>query len=409
MNSKTFCVAPFIGVEFRKNGRLGPCCRYAYIKKDVDWNFRNYDQWWEEYLTPMREELLNGIEHTGCQNCWRDEQLGIKSYRESLNEEFVTYTNLTAPLPAPIHQMYNYGNFCNLKCIMCSPFASSQLETEFKQNKSKFNAINVDYQFTTEIKWFRTDEFNKSKQKLLPGAEQILIQGGEPFLSPDVLDLFREIQHPENVILTIISNMTTFTDEIVDLLSKFKHVRLVVSLEGVGKYNNYLRYGSEWDVIVSNIDKSLAMPNLDFSIAHTFQRTSLTCWIPIFKWALDRNIPLRTNILDHPMHLSVNGATAEEKNAFLHDAVELYNVFNNEYDTIMSDTGYKPKPEMAIRFQRLTLLSNLKSHIERFKTYVESVVYNHDDNLQFWRYVDLLDELRDTKLSSLFNTIHRPV
>ena len=285
MISKTFCVAPFMGVEFRKDGSLTPCCRYdkSAIDKET-WNFRNFDNWWSDLLAPMRSELLDNIEHAGCQNCWRDEKLGIKSYRQNINAEFKEYTELVEPLATPTYQMYNYGNFCNLKCIMCSPFASSQIETEYKQNKKEFNKIGINYLFDTEVKWFRSDEFNLASDKLLGNAEQILLQGGEPFLSPDVVTLLAEVTHPENVVLTVISNMTTFTDEIIELLGKFKQVRLVVSLEGIEAFNDYLRYGSTWDEITNNIEKAVLLPNLNFKIAHTFQRTSLTCWIPLLKW-----------------------------------------------------------------------------------------------------------------------------
>jgi len=411
MISKTFCVAPFIGVEFRKDGSLTPCCRYDKSAIDEEtWNFRNFDNWWSELLTPLRSELLNDIEHAGCQNCWRDEKLGITSYRQNLNAELKKYINLTEPLATPTYQMYNYGNFCNLKCIMCSPFASSQIEAEYKQNKKEFSKIGIHYLLDTEVKWFRSEEFNSAKNKLLDGSEQILLQGGEPFLSPDVIKLLADVAYPENVILTVISNMTTLTNEITDLLRKFKQVRLVVSLEGIEAFNDYLRYGSTWSEIADNINTALSLPNIDFKIAHTFQRTSLTCWFPLLKWAASQKIEVMTNILDTPDFLAVGAATAEEKNIFINTAEEFLTDLNAQYVPFKSPTmTLTVQSEIDGYYRTRNKLINVISTINKLKTYVESSTYNLDQDQRFWTYIDLIDRLRGKKLTDLFDTIRRPV
>jgi molybdenum cofactor biosynthesis enzyme MoaA len=394
MTSKTFCVAPFTGVEFRKNGQLAPCCRYTLPRSNSLWNFRDYDKWWNEYLDPMRQELLNGIEHEGCKNCWRDEKVGIKSYRQNLNEEFARYTDLVDPLLVPTYQMYNYGNFCNLKCIMCNPFASSQIETEYKQNQEEFVKVGVHYVFGTEIKWFRSNEFNTIKNNLLVNANQILIQGGEPFLSQDVIDLFKATQSPENIVLTVISNLTTFTDDIVELLKQFKKVELVVSLEGIESHNDYLRYGSSWNEILNNINKALTIPNVEFKIAHTFQRTSLASWIPLLQWATKLNLNMVSNILDDPTRLSVSGATDAEKQLFLLEVDNFLNAIN-QLHTDSKDHAHK------------FYLATVKSNVEKIKNYVESTVYDDKCNQDFWKYIDLLDSIRSTNFNQVFDQIYR--
>ena len=392
MTSKTFCVAPFMGVEFRNNGQLTPCCRYTLPRSNSVWNFREYDKWWNEYLTPMREELLNGIQHTGCKNCWRDEEIGIRSYRQNLNDDFINYSSLTSPLPVPTYQMYNYGNFCNLKCVMCSPFASSQIETEYKQNIKQFNSIDVNYKLETEIKWFRSEEFESIKNKLVGKATQILIQGGEPFLSPDVLELLASSKNQKDISLTIISNLTTFTDEITELLKKFNKVNLVVSLEGIGIHNDYVRHGSNWNEFSANIDKALCLPNIDFKIAHTFQRTSLIAFIPLLKWAMQKKLTVGSNILDYPNRLSVISATDSEKQTFLFEVDE----FLKTIDNVKTDDNY-------YRF----LLTCMKSDIEKIKNYVESTVYDAKCNQDFWNQIDLLDGLRNTDFTKVFDKIYR--
>ena len=407
MNSKTFCVAPFIGTEFRKNGELAPCCRYASLGvEDKTWNFRNFDQWWNHDLTPVRQELINGVEHAGCDHCWRDQKLGVKSYRESINEQYPQYMSLTEPLAVPVDQMYNFGNFCNLKCIMCSPYASSQIETEYKQHQAKFDAVYMGWQHTSEIKWYRTDEFVNIKQRIAGEAQHIMFQGGEPFLSPDVLEVLRNVAHPENTNVTVTTNMTVLTDEILNILNKFQRVQLTVSLEGVNAHNDYLRFGSTWNDIEYNISRINNYPNIRVNLAHTFQRTSLVSWIPLLKFALNNRLYVSTTILHTPVQLSVLGATTDEKQQFALDAFEFLKFIDQHIHKFYQSDAKHSSWEVLLSFSKH--YNMLKDTVNQITAYVNTVDYSVDIDQKFWTYVDLLDDIRKINFAEVFDTIPRP-
>ena len=407
MNSKTFCVAPFIGTEFRKNGELAPCCRYASLGvEDKTWNFRNFDKWWEQDLEPMRQELLNGIEHAGCDHCWRDQKLGVKSYRESINEQYAQYTALQQPLATPVDQMYNFGNFCNLKCIMCSPYASSQIETEYKQHQAKFDAVYMGWQHTPEIKWFRSDEFVDVKQRIVGQAQHIMFQGGEPFMSPDVLEVLRNVVHPETTNVTVTTNMTVFTDEIIELLKKFQNVQLTVSLEGVGTHNNYLRFGSDWAELEVNINRTVDHSNFKVNLAHTFQRTSLSSWIPLLKFALNNRLFVSTTILHTPLQLAMSGATDQEKLQFFQDSEEFLKFIDQHIHNFYQSSAVDYPWEVLQAFNKNYRI--IKESVKQIREYVESVEYDPATDQKFWTYIDLLDSIRGTNFSEVFDRIPRP-
>lgn len=363
MISKTFCVAPFVAAEVRKDGRLAPCCRY--LDKDIkpDWNFRNFTQWWAEYLQPMREDLLNGVEHAGCNNCWRDEQLGVMSYRRHLSDKHKQYRYLTAPLPMPVDQMYNFGIFCNLSCIMCSPSASSSFATEYELNKSYFNSINISFGPNKEIKWFKGNDFVSMRDRLTAHAQIMRFQGGEPLLSPDLLAMLADVPHPELIELFITTNITTLTDHMLVLFRRFKKINISISLEGIGQHNDYLRYGSEWSELASNIDRLLQEP-FHVIVVHNFQRTSLRALPALFDYTRNKGMELHCNKLDWPPYLSIDAATDQEKQECLDQ---------------LGDSD--------------------RAVVEKF---LQDTTYNAALDEQFWRYVEMLDQIRGTNFRQTF-------
>lgn len=361
MTSKTFCVAPFVGVEILKDGKLAPCCRYLDKEIKPDWVFRNFNQWWNTGLDDLRQELLNDIPSNGCVSCWRDESIGVTSYRQNLNNKFPQYNNLTQPLDLPINQMYNFGNFCNLKCIMCSPFASSQVEAEYEKNQKEFNKIGIQFITDKEIKWYKTSNFVDLKDQLAQQVQSIQLQGGEPLLSPDALNLLRSIPDPSVVDLTVTTNATIVTADIIELLKQFKDVTITVSLEGVGPHNDYLRYGSVWREIENNI---LALQqSFNTIIAHTFQRTSLQALPGLLQFVEQHNLQIICNLLDWPPYLSVKTASDSERQKFVDQLPEKYR------------------------------------YLEKF---VNNIKFEPALEKQFWQYVNLLDQLRGTNVRSVF-------
>lgn len=362
-NPDTFCLAPFLSVEVRKDGKLAPCCRFTY-EVDPRWHFRNFDHWWKEDLKGLRQDLMSGIKNPGCANCWRDQELGVSSYRDQVNNQWNEYIDLVEPLEWPIDQMYNFGSFCNLKCIMCNPYASSSIETEYLMNKKYFNDAGIIWNSVDkEHKWYQSDAFVELKEQISLPARFVQLQGGEPLLSPDALDFLSNMPFPDLVTLVITTNMTTLDDDIINILKRFKEVRLTISLEGTGKHNDYIRFGSRWSDIEANVDRVVA-EGFKVIIAHTLQRTSLKSLPNLFAWANSRNLKLVCNLLDWPPYLSVNSAPDSER------------------QTCLEQLG-----------------STDKEYLEKF---LQGVQYDANLDARFKEYLMTLDQLRQTDFRQVF-------
>ena len=84
MQSKTFCIAPFIQLQLSANGKTGPCPYTANI-----WQLKKYknikEKWNSKELEQFREGFLSDYKNPVCNRCWRDEHSGKKSLRQRLN------------------------------------------------------------------------------------------------------------------------------------------------------------------------------------------------------------------------------------------------------------------------------------------------------------------------------------
>ena len=79
------------------------------------------------------------------------------------------------------------------------------------------------------------------------------VTGGEPFLSKSFLkfiDNLYQWDFCKNITIVIYTN-TTFVPKIkfIKALEKFKSVSLQLSIDSVGKRNDFLRSGSDWKTV----------------------------------------------------------------------------------------------------------------------------------------------------------------
>lgn len=111
--------------------------------------------------------------------------------------------------------------------------------------------------------WYDSREFIFGELLRDPHAiQELYFTGGEPLLNPmveEILDYLIENHCAGSVRLQFNSNCTKITDEFVDKLSKFAHVKFSLSIDGEGKTYEYIRHPGRWDVVSKNIRKLLPL------------------------------------------------------------------------------------------------------------------------------------------------------
>ncbi len=264
--------------------------------------------WNSNYLTQLRKKFLSNERPEECKSCWEEEEKNLQSHRLKSNYEYKAIfknnykKNLKllkkSNLKYPEDVELNITNICNLKCQMCSGKDSSKLLVENKILGFE-NLNQKDYELN-EKNYFKIQEIIQHDIKLLN------LRGGEPLVNKIIINLIEQlvkIDKAKEIQLHITTNGTICNNKILNLLSNFKNVRIMFSMESVGKYNDYLRYPSTWQEIEKNILKFKSLKNAYLCINTVVQNLNLLYLHPLIEFANFHNIFLNFEVLTHPDYL----------------------------------------------------------------------------------------------------------
>ena len=268
----------------------------------------------------IRKDFLNDVKNKACATCWNAEQAGSKSYRQSWHEyyekESPEFLKNCLPDGELIEPKLNFlqislGNKCNLKCRTCNPSNSIQWIKESEQlglfqDVQAFHFKNLD--------WYRRENFKKDLEKQLPYLDRLNFLGGEPLLIDEhyeILDFLILSKRAPHVELQYNTNMTVYSQSLIDLWKNFKKVTLCLSIDAVGAANDYLRHPSKWDIVEKNIISFLEarkQVNLEILFASTFNALNVEHLPELYSWLNNLNYdcykrPLFTWV-DYPPYLN---------------------------------------------------------------------------------------------------------
>ena len=367
--NKPLCVLPFIHGLLETTDQLLPCCAYDH-RHGKKYHVHEFDTWWESGLTEIRQDMLAGQKHEGCNRCWKEEEQGILSYRQRQNEHWAQYQNIQEPLPKPVFLMMGIGNYCNIKCIMCSPYKSSLWADEYEKNQKTFNKINIHFTNYSNGAWSEPEKIERLLDHVATDVEMLHFSGGEPLITPEYKQVLRSVANPGNVELHINTNLTMLSEDWISLLKQFK-TKINVSLEGVGKKNDYIREGSDWVVLERNIAR-LKAAGISVTVSHAFSRTSLLALPELIEFCNNNQLQIAITQLTFPPYLQVAGATEQEKHRFLNAIENL----GDCRDMI---------PEIYV-----------------YTDIVKTTKYDIEKDIGFWKYIDTMDKLHNRNYREIF-------
>lgn len=302
MNKQVGCALAWHGVCVNQDGTLDPCCQYTnpFLYKRLPFNqFEEFDR---TVRQSMRDDFAAGRPHAGCQKCYQEESAGWTTLRHFANQ---WYGN---PQGTEIqHVELRLGNYCNLKCFMCSPGSSSSISVERQQHADKFASVGI-YPYVPDMPhYWETPEFADFSDEFLTHVQRINITGGEPFMIPEVITMLDRLWPQRNTIaLSFNTNMTMLSNQLLERLVQFHNLEICVSLEGVGEMNNYLRYPSQWSTIHNNIKKiKQQVPQAHVSVNHTFQHASAYSLPALARYCQEQEISLHMTLVQGDAYLGL--------------------------------------------------------------------------------------------------------
>lgn len=251
MNSKkmsdTWCPLPWVHQFIIPDG-IKTCCQGLQIESTSPSKFFK-----SELIDSVRQSIIDNKLHSNCRYCANLEDKGFISTRQESVEFYkeLNSTNIKSQLE---YLDLRYSNLCNFACRTCEPAFSSKIINEIDQH--------------TELKKFyplvnKTNSYSAIAQDLkdiLPTVKRINFTGGEPLLIKDNIKILSELLNLGRIDceIMITTNASVINPQWLSLLSKFQTVHWTISIDGVGPYAEYIRYGSVWTQIENNIKHILS-------------------------------------------------------------------------------------------------------------------------------------------------------
>ena len=334
--SKGFCILPWLHLYVEPNGDVFPCCTATplwgepnspdFASSDIK------DKTITEALNSpsfnkLRLDMLKGDKLPGtCIRCERFEKVGAGSYRDFARRRFSKYidvideTNEDGSLDEYKLRFLNirFSNHCNMSCLTCGPSWSTAwyknawwLQKEGKPNLMQLED-NIKGDFWDQIK------------PQLHNVSRIYFTGGEPMMMPDhwkILLYLIEKGLQDKVELhynTNLSQLKFGKYDVLDLWSKFKHVDLGISIDGVEKDAELIRWGTKWEEIKQNVHKIRKLPNVRYQIDSVISILNIYHLPKMEKYLLDEgmidyNTVTVCNIAHEPLPICITSIPKEHK------------------------------------------------------------------------------------------------
>lgn len=302
--SDTFCIHPWMHLRLQPEGQAQVCCRYQNsISKDgspLSLHTNSLDEIWNsDEMRTIRRDMVQGKELAGCVECYREEKHGGFSMRMRdnaawqsgwLNEDKVTIDTLKSRAildnfwlsTLPVNLEVDTGSLCNLKCRMCHDGVSSRIAKDVVHSSwtadqwtgKPYHDRDAISRLLSVRRWSLPKDFVQNAILRHPlETKRLYFIGGEPFLVKEVGDLLQKLIDAgvsQTMTLAVVSN-GTFTSSWFELTKHFRRLELAVSIDGFGKYYDYIRYPNKWASLVRNIAVFRQLPNVHLSAAVTLQ------------------------------------------------------------------------------------------------------------------------------------------
>jgi MoaA/NifB/PqqE/SkfB family radical SAM enzyme len=328
--SKTFCIYPWIHLHAYPTGEAWPCC-HAEMKTGAVGSCKTKtlkEIWNSEKMKSLRTDMLAEKKNLMCGRCYEQEDSGFFSGRQSANKHHghhISRVDSTQEDGTYEHFQMTYwdirfSNLCNLRCRSCGHIFSSQwYQDQAKLAGPEWKAQNqvLNYAGRTE-----TDMW----EQLLPHidyVDQIYFAGGEPLMMEEHYRILEELERRGRFDVRLSYN-TNFTHiklkdrSVFDYWKKFKNVAVGASLDAMGPRAEYIRKGTEWEVVEQNRRLMLEIcPDVDFYVSSTL--SIMNAWhLPDFHkdWVskgLIRVQDFNVNILQDPLYYRIDIAPMKYK------------------------------------------------------------------------------------------------
>lgn len=350
-------------------GTVKPCCVFS-----PDQDFRNnyninsidLSKFHQSHkIIEIKQQFDRGIWPKECCACEQTEKQGRgDSIRLNAENSYSNYSEQDITLEI------RGGSVCNFACQTCWPHASTRVAKFYQQSSISFQPrVNTDWDF--EI-------LDSIKHRL----KDIVLLGGEPFYDKKCLTFLDWLRDKK-----ISANLIIFTNgSILDknfLENYLGKITLVFSIDAVGRPAEYIRFGTEWDVVERNYNQCKSLTSIETRINITTSPYNYYYLPDLMKWICK----------DWPSVVSFGIAGASENSWFMDESVykpehriELIEQVNLAKQIVQQE---KIEP-----MQKINALNALQSICDNLES-VNYVVGKYD---RFKKFICDMDKVKSIKI-----------
>lgn len=256
-------------MRINNSGTYEPCrwmAKHGNTRVDPDTNIRSLTPltYFQTHMSGLRTALLQGQSPAMCTDCHVMEQHSKPSGRQrqllkaGIRGEYFEKSLASSTLRSAFDHsnatqghtdrtvmdwQIDLGNYCNSACVFCHPESSSTLATEFKKlsmiDKLPPRAWCDD---PVLLKRFIEDLIHT------PHLQYLHFLGGETVITPAFKKIMKALIDAgiaEKVTIGFTTNLTVWSESVVQLLKQFQQVHLGMSVETLTAVNDYVRYPSQ--------------------------------------------------------------------------------------------------------------------------------------------------------------------
>lgn len=300
--SSCFCTAKWLQVSIHlQHGNTHSCHHPQYHKIPLEEIKRDPSALHNTMFKKLqRKMMLEGKRPPECQYCWNIEDNAKGQYSDriikSSDDWAIDDLEEVAKMPwdqnvNPRYMEVSFSHACNLGCSYCLPEVSSVLLNELKEygpspSNYRFDMYQLEQYDRMPIPPNEDNPYIEAFWRWYPTLKNDLkvfrVTGGEPLINPNTFKLMdHHLENPNpNLDLAFNSNLCipeTNFQKFVEKLEKieigkhFKMVQVYASMDGWGKNAEYIRYGSDYELVMKRLRFLLEkFPKLQISIMCTY-------------------------------------------------------------------------------------------------------------------------------------------
>lgn len=304
-------------------------CRWMAKNGESRVNFSNSIQttspltYFQKGMAELRTSLLEGSAPDMCNNCHTMEQHKKISGRQrqllkvGVQEQYFEKSLASSTLRPDFDYsndnqghttrhvtdwQIDLGNYCNGACVYCDPENSSRLATEFQ----KLGLIDQ----LPPAAWCDDPDLVDQFVQVLTSStnlQYLHFLGGETLITPGfktILTALVDVDLAKDITIGFTTNLTVWSDDIVELLKQFGQVNLGMSIETLTPVNDYVRYPSQHEQTQKLLDRWVVLGQQQgWLIQLRITPTCLTVHeLPtVYEYAWQNNIAVEScNFLNNP-------------------------------------------------------------------------------------------------------------